>query len=182
MRKTIPTLALASLLTAAVAAHAEETLCTGEIGAETLVNVFVPDGAMCVLTGTRAQGNIVVGTGSTLRATRISVIGNVLAEGASSVAIGGQSSIGGSVQAVQGGAFALGRSRINGDVLADSNDGPVQIVRNGIGGNLQAFQNTGGTLIALNVIREALQCKENTPAPTGGGNRAAIKQDQCEAL
>lgn len=182
LRKTIPTLILASVVAAAGVAHADETICTSEIGAETLVNIFVPDGAMCTLTGTRALGNIVVGTGSTLQATRISVVGNVLAEGASSVAVGGLSSIAGSVQVVQGGAFALGRSRINGDVLADSNNGPVQIFRNAIGGNLQAFQNTGGTLIARNTIKQALQCKENVPAPTGGGNRATIKQDQCATL
>ena len=27
-----------------------------------------------------------------------------------------------------------------------------------------------------------LQCKENLPAPAGGGNTAALKEDQCAAL
>lgn len=78
---------LASLLGAAPLVLADEVQCRGAIGAVTLDNIFVPDGATCVLTGTRAKGNIVVRTAASLRATRVSVNGNIQAEGTNSVAV-----------------------------------------------------------------------------------------------
>ena len=51
-----------------------------------------------------------------------------------------------------------------------------------IGGSLQAVKNTGGLSINNNTIDGNLQCKENQPAPTGSGNTAALKTDQCRAL
>jgi hypothetical protein len=173
---------IVSLLSLSAPAIAEERACTGTIGPITLDNIVVPDGANCVLKGTTAKGNIVVGTGATLSATRISVNGNVQAEGAISVAIVGRSSIGGSVQIVQGEAATLDRTRINGDVLLDSNRGALSVTYNSMGGNLQVFQNTGGAGISYNVMNGNLQCKENNPAPTGVGNRAPSKEDQCANL
>lgn len=172
----------ASMMGISGSALAEETQCVGAIGAVSLDNVFVPDGATCILTGTRMNGGVVVGTGSSLQATRVSVNGNIQAEGARSVVVQGNSSVGGSVQIVQGGAAKIDRVRINGDLLFDSNSGALSATRNNIGGNLQAFQNIGGVQISNNFIKANLQCKENTPAPTGGGNRASSKEDQCAAL
>ncbi|HMM84362.1 hypothetical protein [Azohydromonas sp.] len=51
-----------------------------------------------------------------------------------------------------------------------------------LGGNLQAFKNYGGLALANNRMKGNLQCKENIPSPTGGGNRAASKEDQCRRL
>jgi hypothetical protein len=169
-------------LLATAPVHAEETQCIGSLGAVALDNILVPDGASCMLTGTSAKGNIVVGRGATLWATRISVNGNIQAEGASSISVGGNSSVGGSVQVVQGLSASIERVRINGDLLLDENGGPLTAARNSIGGSLQAFQNTGGLMIAGNFIKGNLQCKENNPAPTGGGNRASSKEDQCARL
>ena len=53
---------------------------------------------------------------------------------------------------------------------------------NRIGGNLQAVGNRGGMVLTDNRIDGNLQCKENRPAPSGGGNIAASKEDQCAAL
>ena len=72
-------------------AWAEETLCTGFIGAKSLDNIFVPDGATCRLESTRAEGSVVVGTGATLHAKSVRVNGNVQAEGAAHVGIAGAS-------------------------------------------------------------------------------------------
>ncbi len=58
----------------------------------------------------------------------------------------------------------------------------LQALRNRIGGNLQAVENTGGLVIRFNVIEGVLQCKQNAPPPTGGGNQASDKEDQCENL
>ncbi len=174
--------ALACVASLATSAAAEETQCTGSIGAVTLDNIFVPDGATCQLDGTIAKGSIVVGTSATLIAHRVSVNGNVQAEGANRVELKGRSSVGGSVQIVQGYAASVENTRINGDLYYDTNRAPLSAVGNNIGGNLQAFQNTGGVAISNNFIKGNLQCKENVPAPTGGGNRASSKEDQCSRL
>ncbi|MGH8488320.1 MAG: hypothetical protein ACREXS_05495 [Gammaproteobacteria bacterium] len=173
---------LAALLTTAPEAIAEERVCSGTIGAVALDNIRVPDGRRCVLNGTRANGQAVVGTGSTLVANSVSINGNLQAEGSRSVELRGLSTVGGSVQIVQGGGARIDNASINGDLLFDSNDRFVQAVGNSIGGNLQAFQNTGGVRIARNVIDGNLQCKANKPAPTGGGNQASSKEDQCAKL
>lgn len=176
------TAGMVMLMTASPTTYAEETQCRGNIGAVTLDNVLVPDGAFCNMTATSIKGSIVVGTASTLTATRVTVGGNVQAEGSTRVSIAGSSSINGSVQVVQGGSFSLDRSRINGDVLADSNRQRVTLTRNSVGGNMQIFQNIGGSVVSSNVINGNLQCKENVPAPTGSANRAALKEDQCANL
>ena len=177
-------LALAAIGAASIhgVAHAEETTCTGRIGAVALDNVFVPDGASCVLDRTRLNGNLVVGRGASVQAGGVTINGSVQAEGASAVGVGGFSSVGGSIQIVQGGSASIEQTRINGDLLFDSNVAPLSATRNRIGGNLQAFQNLGGVNLVGNTINGNLQCKENIPAPTGRGNRAASKEDQCERL
>jgi hypothetical protein len=86
------------------------------------------------------------------------------------------------VQLVQGGSASISQARINGDILFDDNVGPLLAHANVLGGNLQAFQNTGGVTLTNNRMKGNLQCKENEPAPTGGGNRAASKEDQCSRL
>ena len=48
--------------------------------------------------------------------------------------------------------------------------------------NLQAESNTGGLVIKNNRISEYLQCKQNNPPPTGGGNTAGDKENQCSRL
>lgn len=176
----IVTAALATF--AALPAMAEEFTCRGTVGAVALDNVFVPDGATCVLQRTRLNGSLVVGTGATLLATSVSINGNIQAEGANSVTVNGSSMIGGSVQIVQGGSASVDRARVNGDLFFDENRGAVAASRNIVGGNLQAFQNTGGVRLLNNRINGNLQCKENMPAPTGSGNIAASKEDQCARL
>lgn len=183
MKFILPFSALSTaLLLAAAPAAAEERSCAGRIGAVYLDNIFVPDGASCVLDGTRAKGNIVVGRGATLQARAVSINGNLQAEGAQSVRVYGRSSFGGSVQLVQGATASIESARINGDILFDENVGPLNASDNIVGGNLQAFKNLGGVTLVRNQMKGNLQCKENIPAPTGGGNRASSKEDQCSRL
>jgi hypothetical protein len=167
---------------AAMPALAEEFRCTGAVGAVALDNIFVPDGAACVLDRTRANGSVVVGRGASLTARGVSINGNVQAEGAAAVFVGGRSMVGGSVQIVQGGAATIRNSRIDGDILFDENRNPLEATGNTVGGNLQVFQNLGGVSLVRNTIKGNLQCKENIPAPTGSGNQASSKEDQCAAL
>lgn len=170
-------LALASLPVAA-----EEYRCTGRVGAVSLDNIFVPDGASCVLERTRAKGNVVVGEGASLYATSVSINGNLQAEGAANVQVGGNSTFGGSVQLVKGNSATISRARIDGDILFDENYGLLSAQGNTLGGDLQAFKNLGGVSLINNRMKGNLQCKENIPAPTGRGNQATSKEDQCARL
>ena len=163
-------------------AAAEEYRCTGSVGAVSLDNIFVPDGASCSLNRTRAKGSIVVGTGAVLVATSVSITGNLQAEGAADVRVGGYSTFGGSVQIVKGGSATISRARINGDILFDENNAQVSASNNTVGGDVQAFKNLGGVALTGNRMKGNLQCKENNPPPTGGGNKADSKEDQCARL
>jgi len=174
--------ACALLALTSLPAVAEEYRCTGRVGAVALDNIFVPDGARCVLERTRAKGNIVVGEGASLYATSVSINGNLQAEGAADVQVGGNSTFGGSVQLVKGGSATISRARINGDILFDENHGLLSAQSDVLGGDLQAFKNLGGVSLNNNRMKGNLQCKENIPAPTGRGNQAASKEDQCARL
>ena len=164
-------------------AMAEERVCRGTIGAATVDNLRVPQGATCTLNGTYVKGTVKVERGATLKAFGIRVIGNVQAENARHVVVREGSRIGGSVQVVQGGSAQILGNRINGDILFDDQGRALKANRNVVGGSLQAFQNTGGVEIRSNRIDGNLQCKENRPAPVGGGNIVqGNKEDQCRRL
>ncbi len=167
MFRKVTTMAVAAgalTLSALVAApaHAEERTCRGTIGAVTVDNVRVPQGATCTLEGTNVKGTVNVGRDATLRAFDVRVVGNVQSEDARRVVVR-RSSIGGSLQHVQGGSAVVNRNRVTGDVQMFSNAGRISINNNRINGNLQ--------------------CKSNAPAPTGGGNIVGgNKEDQCARL
>jgi hypothetical protein len=166
MSRTLwPILAAALVWGAVLAAPAaaEERACRGSLGAVTVDNLRVPDGRSCTLNGTRVQGTIRVGTGATLVARRVRVVGKVQAEGARLVIVRDGSRVGGSIQVVQGSAGAVLGSRVNGDVQFFENRGRIEIRRNRVGGNLQ--------------------CKENARRPIGGANIVdGVKEDQCARL
>ncbi len=94
-------LILTSMLMAAPAAQAEEATCRGTIGARTVDNLRVPQGKSCTLNGTRVKGTIKVERDATLKASQVTVIGNVQAENHKFVSLAG-SRVGGSVQFDQG--------------------------------------------------------------------------------
>jgi hypothetical protein len=164
-------------------ARAEERVCRGTIGAATVDNLRVPQGATCKLNGTRVKGTVKVEINATLSARNVMVIGNVQAENARLVAVLERSRIGGSVQVVQGGGATVADSDVGGDILYDDNRAKLSVLRNDVGGNVQIFQNTGGVVVRKNVIDGNLQCKENSPRPTGGSNTVGgNKEDQCSRL
>jgi hypothetical protein len=175
--------AAATMMALPQVALAEEKVCRGTIGAKTLDNVKVPQGATCKLKGTKVKGTIKVNSGARLEAIKVNVIGNVQGEGARNVIVRKNSRVGGSVQVVQGKKARVASSKVHGDILYDEQSGEVVARKNTVGGNVQAFQNTGGVRIQGNVIDGNLQCKENKPAPTGGNNQVeGSKEDQCKNL
>lgn len=162
---------------------AEERTCRGTLGAITVDNLRVPDGATCTLNGTRVKGTIKVETNATLKAIGVRVVGNVQGENSRKVVIKGGARVGGSVQVVQSGTVKVLDSRIDGDILIDDNNGLNNIRRNFVGEDVQAFQNTGGVEIYSNRIDGNLQCKANSPRPIGAGNIVhGVKQDQCKRM
>jgi cytoskeletal protein CcmA (bactofilin family) len=172
-----------AMLLPAGAASAEERVCRGSIGAVTVDNLRVPQGATCTLKGTFVKGTVKVERNARLKAIGVRVVGNVQAENARNVVVNQGSRIGGSIQIVQGGAARIVGNRINGDILFDDQTWLLTANANRIGGSLQAFQNTGGLTIRNNRIDGNLQCKENKPAPAGGGNVVqGNKEDQCARL
>jgi hypothetical protein len=103
-------------------------------------------------------------------ASGIRVKGDVQSEGFNNITVKKGSRVVGSAQLENGGAGRLLDSTVNGDVQYS------------ILANLQANQNTGGLVIRNNTISENLQCRANNPRPTGGGNTAGEKEDQCARL
>jgi hypothetical protein len=180
---TLAALAVAACTLAPATASAEERTCRGTIGARTLDNIRVPQGATCALEGTTAQGTVKVERNAILKARHVRVIGNVQAENARMVNVVRSSHVGGSIQVVQGRSGTVRGSRVNADILYDDNTGALRAIGNRVGGNIQAFQNTGGVEIARNTVDGNLQCKENRPRPTGGRNTVhGNKEDQCARL
>lgn len=178
-------LALGALLLAATAAQAEERACRGTIGATTVDNLKVPQGASCTLNGTKVKGTIKVENRARLVANKARVVGNIQSEGYKSILVRRGSTVGGSVQLKNGLAGGSGRvlnTRVNGDVQYEENFGRMVARSNTILANLQAVQNRGGLVISENRISQNLQCKQNNPAPTGGNNRAGDKEGQCSRL
>src|SRR5688500_9153023 len=91
-------------------AVAEERTCRGAIGATTVDNLRVPQGARCTLTRTRVEGTVKVERGARLNARGIRVKGNVQAEGAAAVNVR-RSRVDGSIQVVQGRSARIVRNR-----------------------------------------------------------------------
>ncbi len=152
------------------------------LGALRSGEIEVPAGQVCVLQGTRVEGNLKLGAGSVLDARDITVIGSLQADGAASVLVAGTSSFTGSVQLKQGGAATLLGLRIGGDLQINEHAGAVLAEANRASGNVQVMANRGGVTLLDNRAGGNLQCKDNLPAPQGSGNTAASLEDQCRSL
>lgn len=152
------------------------------LGALRSGEIEVPAGQVCVLQGTRVEGNIKLNAGSVLDARDVTVVGNLQGDGAASVLLAGASSLTGSVQLKQGGGATLLGARIGGDIQVDDHFATLFAQGNQVGGNIQVIGNRGGVTLVDNRIVGNLQCKDNLPAPRGSGNLAASSEDQCNAM
>lgn len=177
---------LLTLVLVPVTMFAEETRCDGTIkGSHD--NVVVPSGVVCVLNNAQLNGSVYVSRGGGLTITgRTYINGNVQSEdGGAYVRITGPSvTIGGNVQMkynYQTSSFHPGTA-IHGNLQYVENTGYLSVTGVFIGSDLQLFKNSGGAALTRNTIRQNMQCKENIPAPTGSGNRAGDKEDQCSGL
>lgn len=157
--------------------------CVGlAIGALRLDSVIVPAGASCTLQDTVLNGSIEVGANARLIANGVQVTGGLVADGAAELTLGSASSVGGSVQIARGGPASITGAAIRGDLQVDDMRGNVSLSTNRVGGNFQAMANRGGLQVLGNAFGGVMQCKDNLPAPTGSGNTATLKEDQCLGL
>jgi hypothetical protein len=157
--------------------------CVGlTIGAIRLDSVIVPAGASCTLLGTILNGTVEVGAGSRLIAENVNVTGDLKSDGAADLRVSGASLIGGAVQVQRGAAASLSGMAVTGDMQIDAMTGPASASGNRITGNIQVVGNLGGVTLNSNRAGGVMQCKENLPAPTGSGNVATLKEDQCLTL
>lgn len=157
--------------------------CNGTIGAISVTKVRVPDGAQCSLEGTRVDGNVSIGVDGVLRASGVSIDGDVEGERSASVEITGGSFVGGSFQLQEGGSATVSDSNVDGDIEWEGQRGMLVAERTIVGGNLQASSNSGGVIITGNSIDGDLECEQNGPAPSGGGNSVnGDREGQCVGL
>lgn len=189
MRKALSTTVMAATFVAGLSiagaspVAAEERSCRGTLGAVTVDNLRVPQGARCVLNGTRVKGTITVQDGATLIARNVRVVGNVQGENAANVRVLAGSRVNGSVQVKQGDAARVANSVVGADIQYDEQSRKVEVLSTRVGGNIQIVKNDGGVVVRGNVVDGNLECKENSPAPVGGNNRVkGSKVDQCARL
>lgn len=157
--------------------------CVGlTIGAIRLDSVSVPAGASCTLLGTLLNGNLEVGANARLVAESVNITGGVTADGAAELTVRGASLVGGSMQVQRAALVNLVGTSITGDLQLDNMTGPIAASNNRVTGNLQAMANRGGVTLLNNRMGGVMQCKDNLPAPTGSGNVASLKEDQCVGL
>lgn len=157
--------------------------CDGVDDSEVVESIEVPAGEVCTLNGTTVVGDVTVGVGATLTANGILVGGNVRgADGGASVFVGGASEIRGDFQLARAKDSGIEHSVVGGTIELKQNLGALSIAYNTVHVDVKVFENTGGVSLISNSIANILACTGNVPAPTGQGNTAADKQDQCSGL
>ena len=171
-----------STLPAATFASGSNVVCRNlSLGERTYANVEVPAGARCELTGTRLTGNLELGSGASVHARNVNAAGNLQGDGPGTVTVSG-GRFNGSVQLERGQTATLSGMGIGGSVQLKVNAGLLWLQDLRVTGDIQLFDNRGGATLNRNVVNGNLQCQGNVPAPSGSGNGAASKEDQCSAL
>ncbi|MDP3891543.1 hypothetical protein [Nocardioides sp.] len=165
----LPLLVSLTVLGGAPAAHADDRVCRGTIGAtSTDDNIVVPKGATCRLLRTTVGGNVIVKRGAKLVARGARIDGNIQAEKAKRVV----------VRKIDG-----RRTVVEGNIQLDDGRRGGVIRRAVVDGDIQLFGNRGRFVVRGNRVDGNLQCKGNKPRPRGGNNKVSgNKEDQCKRL
>lgn len=146
------------------------------------------------------NGDIIGEAGSQVRLNRGNVNGSVQGKAAALVSIAGTTvakdivieetatfvintgARAGNLEVLKSGNASVTGVQISGNLKFEENYGAVSASSNRVGGNFEAFLNLGGATFNSNTIVAKMTCKDNLPAPTGSGNVAMVKEDQCAAL
>lgn len=132
--------------------------------------------------GTTVNGDVQVKRRAVARIENTTIGGNLQIEEVGASLVSTDSRITGDVQVTKAERAELARLTVNGDVQFAENAGALRSEAAVVGGNMQIEKNRGGVTLLANRIRQVLECKENAPAPTGSGNSAGEKKEQCRAL
>jgi hypothetical protein len=146
-------------------------------------NVQAEDARAVTLRGsTTVIGNVQVKRLAAVRVENSTIDGDLQLEeaGASLVASGNR--IGGNLQVTKAASASISSTFVNGDLQLEENSGALSSNGADVRGNFQVFKNRGGVQLVNNRVAQVLECKENVPAPTGSGNVAGEKKEQCRAL
>ncbi len=81
-----------------------------------------------------------------------------------------------------GGNTIGGDLTVAGNHVGGSELDTIRIQDNAVRGSVRLLLNRGPSAVIGNTIKGRLDCNGNQPPPTGGGNRAAVKQGQCRRL
>jgi hypothetical protein len=135
--------------------------CTGELGAISVDNLYIPEDSTCTLNETSIKGNIFVRDRATLHAYSVRVEGNLHAKGAALVEVHLGSYVKGNIQLDNSGMVSVDGVQIGGDLQAFGNWGRQTFVNNQIGGDLQAFNNMAGVNTSGNKLGGNLQAFDN---------------------
>lgn len=146
-------------------------------------NVQAEDAAaVSLLAGTFVGGDVQVKRRALVTVTDTRIDGDLQLEESGTSLVADDVVIGGNLQMKKAASADITLVRVDGDLQLEENTAALAATGSDIRGNLQVFKNRGGVTLQDNQVAQALQCKENSPAPTGGGNVAGEKEEQCSAL
>jgi len=170
-------------------------------GMRVLGNIEVKERARVTVRTSTVNGDIIAEQGSIARVVGGTLSGGVHGLAAQSINISGGAIIAGdilteetaavvvgtgttacNIEILNGGTANISGTRVTGSIKFEENRGRVAASSNQVAGNFEAYLNTGGAAFNSNRITGNMQCKDNLPAPTGRGNSAASKEDQCARL
>jgi uncharacterized repeat protein (TIGR03803 family) len=167
--------------------------CNGVYSGQFNGNITVSAGQTCEFTnGGSVNGNIHVLGGTLILQNNATVKGNVHVDGGGAFTLGPSLTISSNlfVDDLPAGAPTnmICGVTVQGNLHFEENGTAVEIgsssgcAGNTVGGNLHVADNTAAVQIFNNTISNNLQCDNNNPVPTGAGNTAKKKQDQCSTF
>ncbi len=138
--------------------------------------------SVVIAANTNIVGDVQVKRRATTRIEASTIRGNLHIEETGASVTASDSRVDGDVQVTKASSADLARLAVRGDVHLGENLGARRSDALTVGGNMQIEKNLGGVTLLGNRITQTLECKENIPAPTGSGNVANEKKEQCRAL
>ncbi len=183
----LASLAVSPAASAGAIVAASPTECTGTIGAETVGSLVVPDGATCTLNGTTVEGNVTLGTGSSLITDDATITLSVFAiDRPATVQLIDTDVLVNIFVTRATGPIVIGPEGcavdpvVGNNVFLRDNRGTIAICLMSIGENLELVNNkrsigvfdnvVGNNLIATGNTGSALRLRDNVVGISGGGN------------
>lgn len=166
----------------APSARAQVTSCSGVLTGSTIHrNVFVPDGATCLLHDVRVVGNVLVGTNAALQlGADTNISGNILADRCNFVEevsltgvtqtpifIGGNVEINNCTVGGDLGSPGFPSFTVRGNLSCENNGNPCVLDTVEIGGNVHLINNSGGSQIFHATIGGNVRVNRNSATLPG---------------